>query len=66
MKLVVYTKPGTEQHDRLCDAFLGETRGWYVTDRGDFWEVATMDGGWGPGAVYTRWVLLPPHGTGQA
>lgn len=54
-RLAIYTRPGSPLHGALCDAFLLEG-GWTVVD-GDFYEVLSMDGGYGPGGELTRWWL---------
>ncbi len=55
--IVIYTRPGTELHGALCDAFL-MLGGWTTIDE-SFCEIMTMASGWGPRALYTRWTLRP-------
>ncbi len=64
MNVVLYSRPGTDLHIGLCDAFLGPTRGWTTIDE-SFYEILTMTDGWGPRGIYTRW-LLRPAPAGQA
>lgn len=66
MKAAVYTRGGTAEHAALCDAFLGEAGGWFTADDGTFWQVLTMDSGWGPGGLQTRWTLQEPQTVGRA
>jgi len=54
--VVLYSRAGQPLHDQLCDAFLGPNRGWCILDDA-FFEVLTMDPGWGPDGRYTRWQL---------
>ncbi len=55
--VVIYTRPGTDLHEALCDAFL-KLGGW-TTIEDSFYEILTMADGWGPRSLYTRWQLRP-------
>jgi hypothetical protein len=54
-QVVIYTRPGIDLHEALCDAYLAHA-GWVTIDE-VFHEILTMSDGWGPGARYTRWLL---------
>jgi hypothetical protein len=51
----MYSRPGTDLHADLCQAFLAQY-GWVAIDEA-FYEILTMTPGWGPGERYTRWTL---------
>jgi hypothetical protein len=53
--VTLYSRPGTDLHADLCDAFMAHA-GWLVVQEA-FYEILTMDPGWGPGGRYTRWSL---------
>jgi hypothetical protein len=62
-RVVLYSRPGTDLHKALCDAYLA-AYGWTTIEE-VFYEILTMTDGWGPGARYTRW-LLRQAASGQA
>ncbi len=54
-QVVLYSRPGTDLHASLCDAFMAHA-GWVAIEEA-FYEIVTMTAGWGPAAKYTRWTL---------